>query len=98
MFGKLFDKAVGKAFEVAHSMKEIDRVYYGEVIKELENGYVVDEFWGEAIANSKGNKDKAESLYIDRRARSLAAFHSLYDPDSDVSEFLIDNRSRTYEK
>lgn len=94
MFEKLFDKA----FDIALSMKEIDRVYYGEVIKELENGYVVDEFWGEAIAKSKGNKDKAESLYIDRRTRSLEAFHSLYDPDSDVNEFLIDNRSRTYEK
>jgi len=81
-------------------MHDIDSCFYGEVINELENGFRIKEFWGEAIAKSKGNKDKAESLYVERRARSLEAFYNLQSDDStkihDKLEFLESNKSRTY--
>ena len=87
MFGKLFQKA----FEARLKMR-IERDFYGAVVEELENGFRSKEIWGEAIAKSKGNKDKAESIYVERRAMGMQAYYDLQlDSPSgieDIPEFI----------
>lgn len=87
MFGKLIDKA----FETALKMR-IDRIFYGAVVEELENGYRHQDIWGEAIAKSKGNKDKAESIYVENRALRMQAYYEIQLGRStgieDKSEFI----------
>ncbi|MFT4739612.1 MAG: hypothetical protein ACI9L9_000385 [Marivirga sp.] len=85
MFGKLYDKA----FESVMKMR-IDSIFYGAVLDELENGFRDKQHWGEAIVKSKGNKEKAESYYVERRALSMQAHYDIQLDGGieDKSEFI----------
>lgn len=44
---------------------------YEQVVKELANGVRRDGLWAKAIAHSNGQNEKAKSLYIQYRVKSL---------------------------
>ena len=93
VFGKILDKV----FEIAFNMRKIDSCFYGEVLNELEHDYIIQEFWGESIAKSNGDENKAKSLYVERRARSIEALYYIQSNDfTNEIEFIKWYRTRTY--
>ena len=48
-----------------------DQILYEYVLDELEDGIKVKGLWAKAYANSEGNSDKVEPLYMQYRAQSI---------------------------
>ena len=61
-----------KEFQLRRVAKKLmEEQLYELVASELRQGYKREGLWAKAIAKSKGNDDKAKSLYIEFRVESL---------------------------
>lgn len=49
-----------------------DNKYYGEAIREIEKGARRDDLWGRAVAESSGDVQRSQSIYIELLAKQLA--------------------------
>ena len=67
MFGKLISKVKSSIDET----EQIDECFYAQVMDELSEGYKDKALVGKAIAQSDGNKEKFNSIYIKLRAKTL---------------------------
>ena len=62
--------------QIANKMKGIEgrdreEIIYASVLEELEKGKKKKGLWAKAIADSEGDKDKIEALYIKYRVQSF---------------------------
>ena len=55
----------------AISCRFFDEQIYAQVLSEIENGQRRDGLWAKALAHSDGSNEKAKSLYIKYRVKSI---------------------------
>ena len=96
MFNKLKTMAIEKRLE--------DQILYEYVLDELEAGIKIKGLWGKAYANSEGDNNKIEPLYMQYRVQSIkdlfTAMKIMYESLSkeQIKEYLIDNYLTDEEK
>jgi len=67
----LFDKLKRKVETTLSESRLEEELLYKHVLEEMEAGIIRDGLFAKALANSSGDEDKAKSLYMKYRVRSV---------------------------
>ncbi len=71
MFSNILSNIVGTGKKIVDDTEQIDDKFYGYVMDELAQDFKDQALVGKAIAQSNGDKEKLDSIYMRLRAKAL---------------------------
>ena len=67
----LLDKFKRKVETTLSESRQDEELIYKDILKEMDSGVINEGIWGKALANCNGDEEKAKSLYMKYRLRSV---------------------------